>query len=66
MTENEIAWDMTEIFSNPNDPEIDNRINSLDKMVNDLEKEYKGKIIDLDAKGLLKLLQDFEKYLIGL
>ena len=64
MAKNEIAWDMSSVFPSVTDPSIDKTIDEINKMASDLVKNYQGKIEKLDAKGLLKLLQDYEEYLV--
>ncbi|GAH98284.1 unnamed protein product, partial [marine sediment metagenome] len=49
MTEKEIAWDLTEIFSGHDDHKITERIDNLSSKATILIKDYKGKI-----KGICK------------
>ena len=64
MTEKEIAWDLSQIFPSVDDPSIDIAIDNVKKLADEIVSKYKGKIKDLDAKGLLKLLQQYEEFLI--
>ncbi|MFX0026599.1 MAG: M3 family metallopeptidase, partial [Candidatus Hermodarchaeota archaeon] len=68
MSENDIAWDLTEIFSNTKDPKITESINSLEKIANELVKKYKGEINspDFSAKDLLELIRKHEKFTANL
>ncbi|NHJ49463.1 MAG: M3 family oligoendopeptidase [Asgard group archaeon] len=66
MSKKEIAWDLSVIFPTTTDPSIDKTLEKIDSLANDLEKNYKGKIKDLDAEGLLKLLQKYEEYLVDI
>ncbi|MHA1155945.1 MAG: M3 family oligoendopeptidase [Candidatus Heimdallarchaeota archaeon] len=64
MTKNDIAWDMSSVFPSVTDPSIDKTIDKLNEMASGLVTNYQGKIEKLSAKGLLKLLQDYEDFLI--
>ncbi|MHA1462551.1 MAG: M3 family metallopeptidase, partial [Candidatus Heimdallarchaeota archaeon] len=64
MTKNDIAWDMSSVFPSVTDPSIDKTIDKLNEMASGLVTNYQGKIEKLSAKGLLKLLQDYEEFLI--
>ena len=64
MTKNDIAWDMSSVFPSVTDPSIDKTIDKINEMVIGIIANYQGKIEKLSAKGLLKLLQDYEEYLI--
>ena len=64
MTENEIAWDLSEIFSNYDDPRISNKIDALQKQVDDFISDYKGKINreTFSANDLYELFKKQEKF----
>jgi oligoendopeptidase F len=64
MTEKEIAWDLTEIFSGYNDPKIAENMESLTKEANEFIEKYKGKINipDFTPQNLLDLIQKQEKF----
>ncbi len=64
MTKNDIVWDMSSVFPSVTDPSIDKTIDKINEMVANLATKYQGKIKNLSAKGLLKLLQVFEEYRI--
>ncbi len=64
MTKNDITWDMSSVFPSVTDPTIDKTIDKINEMVTGIIANYQGKIEKLSAKGLLKLLQDYEEYLI--
>ncbi|MHA1759723.1 MAG: M3 family oligoendopeptidase [Candidatus Heimdallarchaeota archaeon] len=64
MTEKEIAWDLSQIFPSLDDPSIDVAIDNVKKLAEVIVSKYKGKIPSLDAKGLQKLLQQYEEFLI--
>ncbi|UCC18574.1 MAG: hypothetical protein JSV62_10740 [Promethearchaeota archaeon] len=65
MTENEIAWDLTEIFSGHDDPKITENMDNLSKETEEFIKDYKGKINspDFTPQKLLELFQKQEKFL---
>jgi oligoendopeptidase F len=68
MLENDIAWDLTEIFSSTKDPKITETLNSLEKMADELVKKYRGKISSphFSAKDLLDLIRKHEKFIANL
>jgi len=68
MTENAIAWDLTEIFSSPEDSKILKTMDSLDKIAEQLIKSYKGKINSTKflPKDLLDLIKKNEKLIADL
>ncbi len=67
MSEKEIAWDLSEIFSGWDDPKILETINALLKDADKMVNEYRGKINipDFSSKNLSVLLQKYEKILAG-
>jgi len=68
MSENDIAWDLTEIFSSTKDPKITETTNSLEKMADEIVKKYKGEISSphFSAKDLLELIRKHEKLIANL
>ncbi|MFX1557035.1 MAG: hypothetical protein ACFFC9_07265, partial [Promethearchaeota archaeon] len=68
MTENEIAWDLTDIFLSPEDPKISETSDSINKMADQLVKNYKGKIYSSKflPKDLLDLIKKNEKLIADL
>ena len=64
MKENEIAWNLSEIFSGPDDPRISNSIETFQKQVDDLVVIYKGKInaATFSAEDLYELFKKQEKF----
>ncbi|NVM16522.1 MAG: M3 family oligoendopeptidase [Candidatus Lokiarchaeota archaeon] len=64
MNENEIAWDLSEIFSNYDDPRISKNMDVLQKQVNDFVSTYKGKIntATFSAHDLFELFKKQEKF----
>jgi len=65
MSDKEIAWDLSEIFSGCDDPKISETINALLEDADDIIKEYKGKIniTNFTAQNLHDLLEKQEKIL---
>lgn len=64
MTENEIKWDFSKLFSGYNDPKIQEMMQSLSKEADQFVTEYKGKIGAKnfnaeDLNILFKKLEDF-------
>jgi len=68
MLENDIAWDLTEIFSSTKDPKITEAINSLEKIADEFIRKYKGIINsnDFSANDLLGLIRKHEKFIADL
>ncbi|MFX1287519.1 MAG: M3 family oligoendopeptidase [Promethearchaeota archaeon] len=64
MTENEISWDLSEIFSSHDDPKISNNMDTLQKQVDDFVNTYKGKIntTTFSASDLHELFKKQEKF----
>ncbi|MFX1323486.1 MAG: M3 family oligoendopeptidase [Promethearchaeota archaeon] len=65
MTEKEIAWDLTEIYSAPDDPKITKTIEKLSKLATELIKDYKGHINSKEFTPqklfeLIKKQEDFQ------
>lgn len=71
MTEKEIKWDLSEIFSDYNDPKIQDLMQSVSKEADQFVTEYKGKI-DIknfnadDLNKLFKKIEDFSARTGGL
>ena len=65
MSEKEISWDLTEIFSGYDDPKISETMNSLLEEADEIVKEYKGKIniANFSTQNLQDLLEKHEKIL---
>ncbi|MFX1310854.1 MAG: hypothetical protein ACFE8C_14240, partial [Promethearchaeota archaeon] len=67
MSEKEIAWDLSEIFSGYDDPKISDSMEVLLKDADEIVKNYKGEIniSSLSAQNFRDLLQKYEKILAG-
>jgi oligoendopeptidase F len=58
----QIIWDLSELFSDINDPKINQTITDATVMVSLFEKKYRGKIGSLTPEGLLVCLQEVEAF----
>ncbi|MCL5877087.1 MAG: M3 family oligoendopeptidase [Candidatus Bathyarchaeota archaeon] len=56
------AWDLTELFTDASDPKIQETIRSANRMAEEFEKKYRGKIGILSADGLLGCLREVEAF----
>jgi len=63
-SQNEIAWDLTELFPSPTHPKIAEAQKNLLELTENLVLKYKGKINvpDFSANDLLTLFQEEEKF----
>ncbi|MHA1866713.1 MAG: hypothetical protein ACTSXD_01460, partial [Candidatus Heimdallarchaeaceae archaeon] len=68
MNQNEIAWDLTELFDSAEDPTLKERVEWLHKTVDEIKQKYKGKInsSDFTENQLLELLRDIEELMMNL
>ncbi|MFX1327551.1 MAG: M3 family metallopeptidase [Promethearchaeota archaeon] len=68
MSEKEIAWNLTEIFSSCNDPKISKTMDILMEKANEIAYQYKGKIDrpGFTAQNLHDLLEKHEEILAGI
>ena len=64
MTEKEIAWDLTEIFSGSDDPKITATMDNLSKKADEFINDYKGKINtpNFNSQKLLELFKKQEQF----
>lgn len=62
MAQQEISWNLTELFAGTNDPNLEQSISSATGSANIFEKRYRGKITSLSANELLTCLQTFENF----
>ena len=65
MSESEIAWDLSEIFTNTDDPRIQETLANLEKQVEEIIRDYKGKINipSFTVDDLLVLLKKQESFM---
>ncbi|MCK4248098.1 MAG: hypothetical protein KAX04_06115, partial [Methanomicrobia archaeon] len=63
MTEEEIAWDLTGMFSSPKDPKIDKKIEEIREKTKKFVEKYQGKLNteDFGAKEIKGLLEELEE-----
>ena len=62
MTTQQIKWDLSELFSNIDDPKINQAISEAIDLANTFEKTYRGKITKLNAGDLLQCLRSLETF----
>lgn len=62
MVQQEISWNLTELFAGTNDPDLEQSISSAIDSANIFEKRYRGKITSLSSNELLTCLQTFENF----
>jgi oligoendopeptidase F len=62
MAQNEVSWDLTELFPSVNDPTVEKAINQAKALANDFEKAYRGKISQLNPSDLLACLRNMEDF----
>ena len=67
-SEKEIAWDLSEIYAEYNDPKITTTMDDLKKQTDNFVNEYKGKIHtpDFTAQNLYDLFKQQEKFFADL
>jgi oligoendopeptidase F len=59
---NQVTWDLTELFPSITDPKVDQTIAEAATTANMFEKTYRGKISSLSAEGLLRCLREIEAF----
>ncbi len=62
MSEKEIVWDLTPLFSSPKDPAIEEAIGEITALAEDFEKTYRGRVQSLNSLELLNCLRAMEAY----
>ena len=60
--EQEITWDLSELFSGMNDPSIEKTVTEMKVFANDFDKKYRGKIASFDSASLLECIQELETF----
>jgi oligoendopeptidase F len=58
----QITWDLTELFAGITDPKVYQAIEEAKSLADAFEKTYRGKITSLTADGLLQCLRDLEAF----
>jgi oligoendopeptidase F len=62
--EQEIIWDLSELFPTINAPSIEKTIAEMKDFANDFEKKYRGKIFSLDPASLVQCIKELEAFQI--
>jgi len=57
-----VTWDLSELFPRISSPKINQAIAEAAALANAFEKTYRGKIINLNAAGLLQCLNNMEMF----
>ncbi|MGA3060288.1 MAG: M3 family oligoendopeptidase [Candidatus Bathyarchaeia archaeon] len=60
--EQEITWDLSELFPSIKDPSIEKAISEAKVFADDFEKKYRGKITSFDSTHLLECIQELEAF----
>jgi oligoendopeptidase F len=60
--EQEVTWDLTELFPSINDPSVEKAINETKALAEAFEKSYRGKIASLDSANLLRCIRELEAF----
>ncbi|MGA3289877.1 MAG: M3 family oligoendopeptidase [Candidatus Bathyarchaeia archaeon] len=58
----EVTWDLTELFPSINDPSIEEAIDEAKFFADNFEKRYRGKIALLDSVSLLQCIRELEAF----
>ncbi len=64
--EQEVTWDLTELFPSINDPSVEKAINEAKVFADAFEKKYRGKIASLDSASLLQCIRELEAFEVKL
>ncbi len=62
--EQEITWDLSELFASINDPSVEKTINEAKDFADNFEKKYRGKIADFYPASLLNCLMEMESFYV--
>lgn len=54
-------WDLSDLYTSQDAPELQRDLDWLQKACGDFAHDYEGKMADLDAAGLLKAVEQYEK-----
>src|SRR5208282_2048299 len=65
-TNQEVSWDLTELFPSIKDPSVEKAINEAKVFADNFERKYRGKIAALDSTRLLQCLRELEAFDIEL
>ena len=64
--EQEVSWNLTELFTSVNDPSVDKAISKARALADAFEKAYRAKIVQLDQASLLRCLRELEAFYVNL
>ena len=64
--EQEVNWDLTELFPSINDVSVEKAINEAKALADAFEKTYRGKIASLDPASLLQCIRELEVFEVKL
>ena len=62
--EQEISWDLSELFQSVNDPSIEKTITEMKTFADNFEKKYRGKIASIDPTKLLTCFGELESFYV--
>lgn len=62
MSTQQISWDLTELFPSVTDPSVEKALNEAKVFADRFEKDYRGKISQLNPDGLLRCLRELEDF----
>lgn len=62
MTNQQVIWDLSELFSCTTDPKINQAIAEITALANTFEMTYRGKIADLNSDCLLQCIKSMESF----
>lgn len=58
-----VQWDLSDLYKSIDDPALQSDKENIRQRAKDFASDYKGKIADLDEKGMKQALQDYEQIL---
>ncbi len=61
-TNQEITWDLSELFPRITDPSVEKTLNTAKVFADDFEGKYRGKIASLEPTNLLRCIQELEDF----
>ena len=62
MTTQQVIWDLSELFPSITDPKINQAMQEIKVLAKTFEMKYRGKIADLNPKGLLQCIINLETF----
>lgn len=55
-----VIWDLSDLYAGVDDPKIDTDMTTVAALIDDFAATYKGKVADLDVKGLVAAMRALE------